>query len=111
MDEKELENPENWNFDEAERHEAVRNRRSIVSVAIPSEEFVIIAKAAEREGLKLSQYLREAALEKAKGSNAGRLLTVAALYLGGSGQLFAQSDHPLGPSTRIEPPYYEEVSQ
>lgn len=61
-----LENPEYWAFERAERRAGrKKDARAVVSVAFPSGEFEQVARAAERAGQKTSQFIREAALEKA----------------------------------------------
>lgn len=60
-----LQNPGNWEFSKATRVPGGRKHRAIVSVAFPSEDFQRVCQAAEKAGLKVSQYIRRAALEKA----------------------------------------------
>lgn len=62
----ELENESNWDFDSAERREAIPNRRTVVSVAIPREEFGAISDAARQADMKVSEFIRVAAIEKAR---------------------------------------------
>jgi len=64
-----LENPDNWNLDSAEIKPPVRNRRAIVSVALPSDDFQLISKCAQALGMKLSEFLRTAAIEKCQPDN------------------------------------------
>jgi hypothetical protein len=62
----ELQNPDNWDYERAERRPAAKGGRSIVSVAFPREDFEVVADAAEREGEKLSEFVRKAALTRAR---------------------------------------------
>src|SRR5881396_2104439 len=58
----ELQNPENWAFEAAERRPARRGVRAIVSVAFTREDFERVAAAAEQLGKRTSEFIREAAL-------------------------------------------------
>src|SRR5438093_11997794 len=62
----ELESSEYWDDASAERHPPVKGGRAIVSVALAREDFQRVAAAAERAGKKTSEFIREAALEKAR---------------------------------------------
>ncbi len=59
-----LESPEQWDLEHAELHPPVKNARVILSVAFPSQHFQIVARCAEQMGKKLSEFVREAALER-----------------------------------------------
>lgn len=61
----ELQNPDNWEFSKAARMPGGRKHRAIVSVAFPNEDFYRVCKAAEKAEMKVSQYIRHAALQKA----------------------------------------------
>jgi|SRR5581483_8801405 len=61
-----LENEETWDFEGAERRSPVTNRRAIVSVAIPSEELSEISQAAVQAEMRVSEFIRSAAVEKAR---------------------------------------------
>ena len=61
----ELQNPDNWDYDSAELHPPVKNRRTVVSVSLPSADFQLINAYAERMGMRVSEMIRKAALEKA----------------------------------------------
>lgn len=60
-----LEDPASWDADRAERHPPARRRRAILSVAFEPAELEQIAARAERDGKRLTDFVREAALEKA----------------------------------------------
>jgi uncharacterized protein (DUF1778 family) len=64
----ELEDESTWNLESAERQSAPRSaRRAVVSVGFRSEEFVTVADAARAARQPVSQFIRNAALEKAQG--------------------------------------------
>jgi hypothetical protein len=67
----ELEKPENWDFDQAKTKEPITTPRAVVSVAFRNNDFAIISTCAERSGKKISEFIREAALDKAMGRNTG----------------------------------------
>ena len=46
---------------------AVKSKRSVVSVALPRDVFEQVAQAAEQHGMRLSEFIRAAAIEKAAG--------------------------------------------
>lgn len=65
MTEQELEKTENWDLENAERRPGSSQARAVVSVAFPRGDFERVAAAAERAKMRLSEYIRRAALEKA----------------------------------------------
>jgi hypothetical protein len=56
-----------WDFDAAERQRATRGNRAIVSVGFRSDDFARVAEAAHRNDQPISQFIREAALDRAQG--------------------------------------------
>jgi hypothetical protein len=66
IDNEQLENPDVWDFDRAESRPPVRGRRSIVSVALLPADLEVISKCAQEAGMKLSEFIREAALDKCR---------------------------------------------
>ena len=56
-----------WDFDAAERQQPVRGRRTVVSVGFRPREFAQVAEAARKRDQPLSQFIREAAVDRAKG--------------------------------------------
>jgi len=62
---KDIESESNWELDSAEVRPAVQNRRVVVSVAVTSTDFEQIASAARSAQMKTSEFMREAALDKA----------------------------------------------
>lgn len=71
-----LESPEQSDFERAARRRGVRVPRAVVSVAFRREDFELVAAAAERANMKLSEFIRAAALAAARGgrSEPGRLV-------------------------------------
>ena len=68
MDEEELEELQNagsWEEDGAIAQPAGKAPRAIVSVAFPREDFERVTAQAKLAGMKTSEFIRQAALEKA----------------------------------------------
>jgi hypothetical protein len=61
-----LQDEDEWDFETAERQRAPRGRRTIVSVGFKPAEFSVVAAAAEQHDRPLSQFIREAAIERAR---------------------------------------------
>jgi hypothetical protein len=59
-----LQNPDNWDSKNIERHTGARARRTIVSVGFSRPDFEKVAKLAEQLGLNVSTFIRDATLEK-----------------------------------------------
>ena len=59
-----LEDPRAWDQENAVTVRPKRKVRAVVSVAIPAEAFDQISESAERAGMKLSEFIRDAAMEK-----------------------------------------------
>lgn len=64
-----LENAENWDFEKAEKREPAKRARVVVSVPFSREDFERVATKAEELGKRTSEFIREAALDKATGSS------------------------------------------
>lgn len=65
IDDKELEelqNADNWDFDTAEIRQPVKHPRAVVSVAFQREDFERVATLAQRHNMRMSEYIRKAAL-------------------------------------------------
>jgi hypothetical protein len=60
----ELEDPENWDFDNVQIQPPVKNPRAIVSVPLNRNELSQIEAAARRCGISLSEYIKGAALQR-----------------------------------------------
>lgn len=59
-----LERLDSWDFDSAEARPPVKGRRAIVSVAFLADDFRKVAQSARARGQKLSEFIRNAALER-----------------------------------------------
>ncbi|MBI2171753.1 MAG: hypothetical protein HYU30_07010 [Chloroflexi bacterium] len=70
----ELEKPDNWDFTQPEAREPVKASRVVVSVAFRRDDFALVSTYAERSGKKTSEFIREAAVEKAGGRGVGTLV-------------------------------------
>ncbi|MHB8574132.1 MAG: hypothetical protein ACYDCQ_02255 [Dehalococcoidia bacterium] len=66
MEDESLQDPQNWDWSQAERRPGSGASRAVVSVAFPATDFDLVSEAAERMGVKLSQFIRAAAVEKAR---------------------------------------------
>ena len=64
---RELEKSDNWDYERPEVREPVKAPRVVVSVAFRRNDFKQVSEYAERKGKKISEFIREAALEKATG--------------------------------------------
>lgn len=60
----ELQDPDTWEDDEDPIRPAVKSPRAIVSVAFAREDFENVADFAEQNGMKISEFIRRAALER-----------------------------------------------
>ena len=60
-----LEAPENWDLDNAEPVRRTKPIRAVVSVAFKRKDFEVVAEHAEQLGMRTSEFIRKAALEKA----------------------------------------------
>jgi hypothetical protein len=90
MDDKEreeLHNPESWDWERAESRPGRKKRRAVVSVAFNREDFDMVAAFAERAGMKLSQFIRSAAIGCAEGKMLLVFLTSGTPGAGGGGLL------------------------
>jgi hypothetical protein len=79
----ELEKEESWDYERPEVREPVRASRVVVSVAFRRDDFEPVSRYADRIGKKISEFIREAAIERA-GGGGGRILMLS----GGSGFTF-----------------------
>ncbi len=66
LTDEELQDESAWDFESAQQMApAERKARAVVSVAFPGEAFDYVSEAAEGAGMKISHFIREAAIEKA----------------------------------------------
>ncbi len=66
LTDEELMDTEAWDWDNAVTLPPVKRKRSVLSVAFSAEQFEAIGEAAEALGMKLSAFVREAALRAAR---------------------------------------------
>lgn len=59
-----IQDREEWGDDDGEVREPVRNRRAVVSVAFSREDFEQVSAHAAKQGMKTSEFIREAALQQ-----------------------------------------------
>ena len=57
--------PEMWDYERAEYPPPVENLRAVLAVRFDADDFTSVARCAEDLGLNLTEFVREAALEKA----------------------------------------------
>lgn len=72
-----LEDSQSWDLDNPVKSGPVKNRRTVVSVSLPSSVYQIVAAAAEEAGLSTSQFIREAAIAKASPAYAESVISWA----------------------------------
>jgi hypothetical protein len=65
-----LEDEGEWDFSTAESRRAPRGNRAIVSVGFRTDDFTLVAEAARNKDQPISQFIREAALDRARGRHA-----------------------------------------
>lgn len=66
-----LQDPAAWE-EAGEVHPPVKNARAVVSVAFSRDDFGRVAEAARAGGMKISTFIRQAAVERAEQRDAGR---------------------------------------
>lgn len=71
---RELENSDNWDYERPIVREPVKAPRVVVSVAFHRPDFARVSQAAERSGMKTSEFIREAAIEKATGQGGATVI-------------------------------------
>jgi hypothetical protein len=62
-----VEDAETWDFEQPTVREPVKTPRVVVSVAFRRDDFVRVSAYAEQVGRKVSEFIREAAIEKVSG--------------------------------------------
>jgi hypothetical protein len=70
----ELEMAETWDFEQPIVREPVKVSRVVVSVAFRREDFARVSAYAEQVGKKVSEFIREAAIEQAAGQRTSTLV-------------------------------------
>lgn len=63
----ELEDPNTWDWENAETLPGVASAEAVVSVRYSAGEFAAIAEHAERQGLTVTEFVRRAVLDAAQG--------------------------------------------
>jgi hypothetical protein len=71
-----LEAAESWDFASADKVPAQKSSRAIVSVAFKREDFDRVAEQAEQLGIRTSEFIREAALDRLRGGVIGAWLVL-----------------------------------
>jgi hypothetical protein len=61
----ELEDPDTWDWETAERHAGNPEHRSLVTVEFAAQEFQTVAKAARASHIPLTEFIRAAAIAQA----------------------------------------------
>ena len=61
-----LEASENWDLEAAQPVRRTKPARAVVSVAFQRADFELVSESAEREGMRTSEFIRIAALEKSR---------------------------------------------
>jgi hypothetical protein len=76
---RELEKADTWDFERPEVREPVKASRVVVSVAFKRDDFTRVSEYAKHTGRRTSEFIREAAIDKAAGSG-----TILSVDIGGS---------------------------
>ena len=87
-----LQNPDEWDFEHAERRSGVKQPRAVVSVAFSRDDFERVSGCAERLRKRTSEFIREAALERV--SHYQGLAALAAFSASTSAVLFTRTPPP-----------------
>jgi hypothetical protein len=66
-DSKDLHDPESWDWEHAQSRAGRKKPRAVVSVAFKRDDFETVALCAERAHMKVSEFIRSAALGCAEG--------------------------------------------
>ena len=61
-----LQDESEWDFEAGERQRAPRGHRAVVSVSFKTADFTLVSEAARKRDQLLSQFIREAALDRAR---------------------------------------------
>lgn len=65
-----LQDESEWDFEAGERQRAPRGHRAVVSVGFKTADFTLVSEAARKLDQPLSQFIREAAIDRARGQDA-----------------------------------------
>jgi hypothetical protein len=106
----ELQNPESWDWERAESRPGRKKPRAVVSVAFNRDDFETVAAFAERAGMKLSEFIRSAAIGCAEGKTLVVFLTSGSADAGGGGAITSpavtQTNTKLDSFEKSEEPSY-----
>lgn len=80
-EEREYQDPTSWEHGDDDRREPVKNSRAIVSVAFSRPDFESVAEAARREGMRTSEFIRTAAIERAEAQSKRAVVVSASATL------------------------------
>lgn len=97
---RDLENVEQWDLENAEMHAPAKSARVVVSVSFPRSTFDRVAQRAEQLGLRTSEFIREAAIEKAASPEPAQVISFSGTLTGGLVINGARTSGPLG-QTRL----------
>jgi hypothetical protein len=95
---KELQNPKTWDWDRAEAHPGRKKPRAVVSVAFNRDDFETVAIYAERAHMKVSEFIRSAALGCAEGRYLVVLPSAGSPDAGSTVTLFPPPSHTIAPA-------------
>jgi hypothetical protein len=82
-----VQSPETWDWERAETRPARKKPRAVVSVAFNRDDFETVAAFAERAGMKLSEFIRSAAMGCAERKMLVVFLSSGSPEAGGGGLL------------------------
>lgn len=98
-----FESPENWDFESAEARPPVRGKRTVVSVGMSGEEFQLISRCAHLVHMKVSEFIREAAVDKCRTVPAIAVFAGASISGAGIFVIDAKPNDTRGTATFNEP--------
>jgi hypothetical protein len=73
---RELQDPETWDTAAGEILPPVKSARAVVSVAFPRDDFARVSEYAQRQGMKTSEFIRAAALDRVARAERERTVVV-----------------------------------
>jgi len=101
----ELQDPESWD-DESQVLPSAKPRRAVVSVPFPREDFERVVEHAQNEGMKTSEFIRQAVLAHlSEGSSHTRAVV---LSVSGDVRTYVPFTRHLGPRPRAEIKHQEQ---
>lgn len=78
MRDEELQDPQQWDFEHAKKRRGVKRSRAVVSVALSRQDYDRVVDAAEQQGMRTSEFIRNAALEQARDTLGARAVPLSA---------------------------------